>query len=198
MHEGESLVGWANDVVGGDSEAEELLWNACVHDVRRFAKQSLRGARLREFDEEDVTASALHCLFTRLKDGRLTEVKTSRQLFALLRVIAKRKANDAIRRQRAERRGGGNVRGDSIFGQAGPSGAACDKTDPQMTPGDAAEANERLAALLTSLDCESLREIAKLRMAHFTNSEIADRLNVSQRTVERKLALIRSLLEAQE
>jgi IS30 family transposase len=44
---------------------------------------------------------------------------------------------------------------------------------------------------LDLLDDESLRRIASLKLAGYTNSEIAQQLAVVERTVERKLGRIR-------
>ncbi|MFK8114721.1 MAG: ECF-type sigma factor, partial [Rubripirellula sp.] len=54
------------------------------------------------------------------------------------------------------------------------------------------EMQEQHLQLLALLDSESLREIAKLKLHGHTNQQIADSLDVSPRTVERKLNLIRS------
>jgi DNA-directed RNA polymerase specialized sigma24 family protein len=55
-----------------------------------------------------------------------------------------------------------------------------------------AEQFERLLALLPD---EDLRHLARLRLEEYTNAEIAARLGCSERTVERKLALIRGFWE---
>ena len=45
--------------------------------------------------------------------------------------------------------------------------------------------------LLQALSEDSLREIAHLKMEGYTNGEIADKLAVTRRTVERKVERIR-------
>ena len=48
----------------------------------------------------------------------------------------------------------------------------------------------RLMALLTD---DSQRQVARLRMEGYANQEIAEQLNVSLRSVERKLGIIREI-----
>jgi DNA-directed RNA polymerase specialized sigma24 family protein len=42
---------------------------------------------------------------------------------------------------------------------------------------------------------DDLRQVARLRLEEYTNGEIAGRLGCSERTVERKLVLIRGFWE---
>ena len=51
---------------------------------------------------------------------------------------------------------------------------------------------EQCERLLMKLDDEVLRNIAQQKLEGYTNQEIADRLEVRLRTVERKLARIRA------
>jgi IS30 family transposase len=55
----------------------------------------------------------------------------------------------------------------------------------------AAQAIEECSRLLDRLQDDSLRQIACWKMEGYTNDEIAERLNVVTRTVERKLKIIR-------
>jgi DNA-directed RNA polymerase specialized sigma24 family protein len=51
---------------------------------------------------------------------------------------------------------------------------------------------EQHARLLASLRDETLRQVAVHRMEGYSNQEIAEALNISLRSVERKLRLIRN------
>ena len=53
---------------------------------------------------------------------------------------------------------------------------------------------QHVECLLARLDDWILRTIADLRMEEYTVREIADRLGLTTRTIERKLALIRDIL----
>jgi DNA-directed RNA polymerase specialized sigma24 family protein len=60
------------------------------------------------------------------------------------------------------------------------------------SPGDALLLNEALERRLAALDSPELRQIALWRLEGFTNREIADRLQRTERSVERRVKRIRS------
>jgi DNA-directed RNA polymerase specialized sigma24 family protein len=60
------------------------------------------------------------------------------------------------------------------------------------SPAEAAVLNESLERRLASLADSELRQIALWRLEGFTNREISDRLDCTERSVERKLDRIRS------
>jgi len=66
------------------------------------------------------------------------------------------------------------------------------KSGPETELADA----EELERLLVPLGCDQLRQIARWRVEGLTNTEIAAKLNRTERTVERKLQRIRLLLFA--
>jgi DNA-directed RNA polymerase specialized sigma24 family protein len=51
--------------------------------------------------------------------------------------------------------------------------------------------NEQCQRLMGLLPDDALRDIARRRLAGYTNAEIAASLGVMERTIERRLALIR-------
>ena len=63
----------------------------------------------------------------------------------------------------------------------------------EPTPEFAAQMDEQVAQLMKKLDEESLAKIAQLKLEGYENTEIAQQLEVGLRTVERKLARIRTL-----
>jgi DNA-directed RNA polymerase specialized sigma24 family protein len=63
----------------------------------------------------------------------------------------------------------------------------------EPTPEFAAMTVERYRALLDALTTDELREIAIAKMDGHSNQEIADLLDLSPRSIERKLNLIRAI-----
>jgi DNA-directed RNA polymerase specialized sigma24 family protein len=113
-------------------------------------------------------------------------------------VITRQKAFDQLRWSGRQKRGGGQVRGDSVFFPAGEEGRPLGfdqiaGSDP--TPEFLAVLNEEHERLLDLLLDDTLRKVAIWRMEGYTNSEMAEELGVSPGTVERKLRLIRSKWE---
>ena len=60
------------------------------------------------------------------------------------------------------------------------------------SPAEAAVLNEALERRLESLGDSELRQIALWRLEGYTNREIADRIDCTERSVERRLERIRS------
>ena len=68
-------------------------------------------------------------------------------------------------------------------------------SDP--TPEFAAQLTEECSRLLERVGDETLRQVAVAKMEGYSNDEIAARLGVKTRTVERKLNLIRDIWSQQ-
>jgi RNA polymerase sigma factor (sigma-70 family) len=62
----------------------------------------------------------------------------------------------------------------------------------EPSPSFAAEIADEVRRLFDLLDDDTLRTVARLKLEGYTNPEIAELLDVSERTVSRKLERIRS------
>jgi DNA-directed RNA polymerase specialized sigma24 family protein len=115
----------------------------------------------------------------------------------LLVMITARKAYNQVRDERAQKRGGGRVRGDSVFlgwGVGEEDAALADFAfDDEPTPEIAAELSEECKRLFNLLPDDSLRKIAELKLQGSTTHEIAAQLGLSPRTLERRLQTIRQI-----
>jgi len=115
-------------------------------------------------------------------------------------VIAARKASDYRQHARRQKRGGGRTAGESALAAPGESvdcnvlGRAVGR---EPTPEFAALVIEQYQRLLERLPDPAALRITELKLEGFKNDEIAARLDVTTRTVERKLRLVRSLLESE-
>ena len=112
-------------------------------------------------------------------------------------LITVRKAADLANYNQRERRGGGQVRGDSALepleGEPGAGGfAQVEAGDP--TPDVAAQLVEEFQGLLDRLGSDELRSIAVWKLEGYTNAEIAGRLGCAEVSVRRRLRLIRKIL----
>lgn len=109
-------------------------------------------------------------------------------------VLTVRKVLDQLERQRAARRGGGRLIGESTLEGGGSTGdwAALDRfVGPDPTPEFAAMVTEQYRQLRDALGDESLRQVLDLRLEGHDRKEIAARLGCAVRTVTRKLDVIR-------
>jgi DNA-directed RNA polymerase specialized sigma24 family protein len=163
--------------------AEQQLWNRYFAQLVRRAHKYLAGHRVVDVDGEDIALSALNSFFGRLQRGAFPELHDRTGLWPLLVTITARKAANALHRDRAARRTPARLAHlpdlDVIIG-----------TEP--SPGFAAEVADEMRRLFDLLGDDTLRNIARLKLEGHSSAEIAELLNVTERTVNRKLDRIRS------
>ncbi len=190
----DSVTDWIIRLKEGESEAQERLWNRYLSQLVAVAQRRLMASNRRVEDEEDAVLSAYTAFLTGVEDGRFSKLDDRTDLWQILVMLIDRKAIAQIRRDQAEKRGGGqtvrSIRSPQSSSRA--EGELADLEDPAPTPQEAIELNERLRELLASLDDEVLVRIAIAKLESRTNREIAELLGIGLSTVERKLALIRS------
>lgn len=192
----EAVTMWFRQLTpGGDAAAAQRLWQHYYERLLRLARAKLGSANRRVSDEEDVVLSAFHSFYQAAVTGRFPCLEDRDDLWKLLVVFTARKAIDHLRDCHRQKRGGGEIRGESAFHAGGDDGAGGFEqvvgTEP--TPEFAALMCEQYESLLDQLSDESLRQIALLRLENYTVDEIAEKLHCSVRTVKRRLALIRAV-----
>lgn len=177
----------------GDQQATAELWENYFQRLVRVAARRLPTSLRRVGDEEDVALSAFHSLIAGIQADRFPDLSGPENLWGLLITLTGRKAHAHLRHQTRQKRGGGQVRGESVFADGGDvrggglGGIASDRNAADLD----AELMEECEALLNRLPDEQLRQIAIMRMEGFLVDEIATRLTISKRAVERRLQLIR-------
>ena len=180
-------------VKSGDASALAPLWERYSQDLSAIARRLVSRGRLRVADEEDVVLSTFERLWDAAVQNQLDSVQDRESLSRLLAKIATQRAIDLLRGEHRQVRGGGAVRGDSVFpadekGTGIGFGAVIDETIP---PDLEVMAEEETRRLLRALGDDELASIAVAKMDGFTNQEIGDLLECSLSTVERSLRLIR-------
>lgn len=183
----------------GDAAAvNELTRRYFGRVVRAAARRLPNGRPLRGTGPEDVAASVFESLWARAAVGGFSEKELSDgdELWRLLCKMTASKAVDHARRERAAKRGGGRIRGESVF--LGLSGRDSDVAEGLDGTAGACFAPDELAAfaeshdrLMRALPDDRLREIAVLRLEGYEVKEIAEKFGLSDRSIKRKLALIR-------
>ena len=173
--------------------AARLIWERYFGDLLMLARKNLdKRIRLRT-DEEDVAQSMFKSFCLRQQRGEF-DLASRDELWRLLVTITIRKARNAAKAQHREKRDIGReqpLAGTAETGTAGWLLEQIESADP--SPAEAALLNEALERRLEALANPELREIALRRLEGYTNGEIADDLECTERSVERKLARIRSL-----
>jgi DNA-directed RNA polymerase specialized sigma24 family protein len=187
-----SVTDWIGRLQAGDQAAARPLWERYFRRLVGLARRQLQGAPRGAADEEDVALSAFDSFCRAAVEGRFPRLADRDDLWRLLFAITLRKAHDLVRDQRRQKRGGS-----APLGPPHPPEVAIPERllGREPTPEFAAQVAEECQRLLGRLGDAELRSVALWKMEGYTNEEIAQKLGRSDRTVERKLRLIRQAWE---
>jgi len=195
----ESVSHWLEAAKVGSEAAAQRLWERYFERLVRLARGKLSDVPRRAFDEEDVALSAFSSALNGICHGRFPKIHDREDLWRLLVVITARKASDYRQHARRQKRGGGQVVGESDL-------AAMDDGDLrglaqfvglEPTPEFAAMLAEQYEKMLSQVPDDITRRLVELKLAGYTNEEISAQLGVAMRTIERKLQIVRALLTAE-
>jgi DNA-directed RNA polymerase specialized sigma24 family protein len=193
-----SVTGWIDRMKAGDAAAADPLWQRYFERLVALARKKLPGRFRRARDEEDVALSALHSLCTGAAAGRFHVLCDRASLWRLLVMLTARKAAAQVQHQSRQKRGGARVRGDSAFDACADDIGFAGLPGPEPTPEVIALMREEIQRRLDQLGDASLREVALLTLEGWTNEEMAQKMNRSTRSIERKLAAIRKIWQREE
>jgi DNA-directed RNA polymerase specialized sigma24 family protein len=188
-----SVTRWIGDLKAGGDSAAQHLWQRYFDRLVHLARARLRAARRAGADEEDAALSAFDSFCRGAARGRFPDLADRDALWRLLVVITLRKVMGQVRRQGAEKRGGSRLLGESalIGGDAAEVGGLDRIAGDEPSPELAALVVDEYRRLRDGLSSESLRRVLDLRLEGYTREEIGERLGCAERTVKRKLELIR-------
>lgn len=190
-----SVTVWLDGIKAGDGGDISRLWDRYFKRLVRLAGTRLPAHCRRSFDEEDVALSAFRSFCARAGRGQFPQLDDRDDLWRLLATITMRKALARLRSQSRQKRGGGRVLGESaLVADNAPDGArvvevlACGPG-----PEEVACFADDYTRFLERLDDPALRTVAMRRLEGWSCEEIARELNVSTKTVDRKLRVIRAV-----
>jgi DNA-directed RNA polymerase specialized sigma24 family protein len=191
MQQPVSVSTWIAGLKAGDADAAQNLWQRFSVRLTDLAKRKMDGAPKSVADEEDIAQSVFSSVCRGAAAGRFADVLNRDDLWWLLLAITKQKVVDHIRRESAQKRGAGRVVQEGAL-----SADAVVKLEAiigdEPTPDFLAMLQEQNVRLLSLLRDDRLRSVAMSRIEGYTIPEIATRLAISTRSVERKLQLIRN------
>jgi DNA-directed RNA polymerase specialized sigma24 family protein len=198
MKREDSVTFWIARAKTGDAKAAQPLWDRYFRRLVQLARTRLGNASRRVVDEEDAALNAFDSFIRGAAGGRFPQLKDRNNLWPLLVVLTARKVADARRHENRQKRGGGAVQGESALlnrSEDSVAGGIDRVIGDEPTPEFAAEVAEETRRWLEALGSEELRSVALWKIEGYTNAEIAEKLGCVERSVERRLKLIRLLLE---
>lgn len=193
MHQPDEITVWLNRLEQQPDDAMQKIWEAYFEKLVRYAHRKLGGMPRRSGDEEDIAAAAINSFYQAAKDNRFPDLNNREDLWKLLLTITARKAGKEIRGHLAQKRGGGGVRGESVFVTASGEQNGVLELAAEPTERFSELFVDELLVQLDQLGDARLREITVHKLEGHTNAEIAKLLDCTERTVERKLRRIRTL-----
>jgi len=178
----DSVTTWMRKLRAGDGVATKWLWERYYPNMLRLARYKLGRTPCRGADEEDIALSAFKSFCNAAAHGRLSGPINQDNLRQLLFALTARKVVGQVRYESRRKRNGApcEVELDSL-------------ATPEPGPELAAQLDEEMHRLLDRLGDQQLRSVALWKMDGLTSAEIAAQMGCSERTVERKLRVIRRL-----
>lgn len=184
----EEITQWLKNIDQDPDLAMNVLWEHFFTRLVQRAKKEVSKRPQRSKDEEDVAVEVMHSFYKGLSRGRFENIQNREELWKVLVTLATRKAARAYRENQTLKRGGGDVRGESVFlNSPGGIGNATGEFDERFEE----IVFQEMLECLESLNDPTLKKVAQLRLEGYSIQEIALKMNVVPRTIDRKLQRIR-------
>lgn len=192
----ESVTSQIPALRAGDQNAQTWIWNRYFNRLISVARSKMVGIRCREADEMDIAITALYDFLKGVTDGSFPRLDDRTDLWQILVMFTGRKAATYRQRHKRQKRGNGAIRWESVFGLRAEGevwSLISEFVSTDETSESVLELAEQLQIRIELLSDETLKRVAKWKMQGFLNRETAEKLGCQERTVERKLHLIRSI-----
>ena len=192
MNSYESVTDWLAELKAGQTDAAQKIWERYFQQLIDIARNKFGSTSKRSTDEEDVVVQVMENLWFGVQNGRFPKLNDRNDLWQILVMLTDRRATDAIRRS--------TVRYKHEAGESALAGRQLPANEQRAmnfvedeTPSAefAIEMVENLKQTFIKLEDETLQQVLVWKLEGYTNAEIAEKLKCVERTVERKLNLIR-------
>lgn len=168
----------------GDSAAQQEIWMRYLPRLRVLARRRLKDSPQTVADEDDVVIQAYWTILRRLQNGEYGDLQNRQQLWRLLSSATCHKAVSQIRFMTRKKR--------CSVQELYPDSVSADGNVAEEF-----ELAELICGLLDALPDDEARRICVLRLDGNSVSEIAENIQRSVPTVERRLRLIRQIFASE-
>lgn len=193
MSDSKHVSHWIDLVKCGDSAAANLIWQHYFDRLVRMVRQKLQGQNRAVSDEEDIVLSVFDSFYVAVEKGRFPDLSDRYDLWRLLLRMSARKVVDKRRHDLRQRRGGDvNV---LSLNQAKEDESVIEAIGSEPTPDLVLMMKESVEQFFSHLGDGQLKDLAGGKLEGYSNAELAKRFDCSERTIERRLHLIREKCE---
>lgn len=189
-----TVLNWVDKIKSNDQQASADLWDKYFRRLIAFTRKKLANLPKRTSDEEDIVVDAFDSFFRGVRAGKFIDLNDHDDLWRVLAMLTARKVSREIGYRLALKRGAGQIRGESVFISSQNSvapGIQNVSRELLAAPDILLEMQDNIGQMLDVLT-EEQQEICRLKLEGYTNSEIAEKLEVNERTIERRLQVIRA------
>lgn len=183
MTHNHSITALLSGVKQADCDAVHALFTRCYNRLADISDKKLGGARRRSFDHDDVANSAFCDFLTRAATGDFRRLKNREDVWQILTLLVGDKIRDHLRHEGRAKRGGGEP--GVPLEDIAEAVAALDEPSLDVEITDAKQ------FFLEKLPSDDHREVVELLAEGQTHEEIALKLGLSLRTVDRRIEDIR-------
>lgn len=179
QHESGSVSRLIGNVREGQEAAIQEIVERYIERIKLLARKHV-GRNPQVGTDEDVAMQAMKSAIMGLSDNRFPDVKDREGFWSLLSRITTNKAINEYKRWSAKKRSTPLDQRDTMDLFEGPT----------FPPDMLLQAEDAITQIVESLEDAKLREIVWMKVEGYSNDEVAEKLGVSRRTIERKLNLI--------
>ncbi len=180
---------WIDLVKYGDSAAANRIWQHYFDRLVQSVRRRLAGQNRAVSDEEDIVLSVFDSFYAAAENGRFPDLSDRDDLWRLLLRMSARKVIDKRRHDLRQRRGG-DVEIRSL-GDSEDNETVIEAIGNEPSPEMVLMMQESVDHLFSNLGVGHLRDLAGAKLEGYSNAELAQRFECSERTIERRLHLIR-------
>lgn len=209
-----SVTRWLGLLKDGDQQAAQRIWDKYSNQLYRLAQRILQGIPDRVADPDQAIVDAFLSFLDLVRESNYKQLDDRNDVLQLLTMLTVRKTLNQRRYWKGLRLGLNQTVGESRLkspnlAESNPAGidqAAIHEESPDLAT-ILSDELEHLAKLLASHDPPDkhrFQELLRLQWEGFcrrpegyTQDEIAKKMNVDRRTVQRKLKLIRQIWESE-
>lgn len=189
MSNSKNVSHWIELVKTGNSVAANHIWQHYFERLVRSIRGRLYGLNRAASDEEDIVLSVFDSFYDAAEKGRFPDLSDRDDLWRLLLRMSARKVIDKRRREDRKRRGGGvNIHS---LDHAPDDQSIIEAIGHEPSPEMALMMQEAVERFFSQLGVGQLRDLAGAKLEGYSNAELASQFGCSERTIERRLHLIR-------